>query len=144
MNREAIYSAFFTVISGAAGFATASRRLRHWSDVPAAEQPALFMTQKHETAARQRGLPAKWTLAVDLYVYAQASDDGSAPALSLNPLLDALDAAIAPLGRDLAANVQTLGGAVYQAWINGKIETDGGILGHQAVAIIPVEIVVPS
>src|SRR5262249_42476251 len=106
--------------------------------------PALFMTQKNETAARQRGLPPKWTLSVDLYVYAQASNDSTAPALSLNPLLDAIDAAIAPLGRDLGANVQSLGRAVYQAWINGKIEIDGGILGRQAVAIIPVEIVVPG
>ena len=50
MIREPIYAALFTLASGAANFVTVSRRLRHWSDVGAAEQPALFMIQKSETA----------------------------------------------------------------------------------------------
>ena len=61
----------------------------------------------------------------------------------LNPLLDAIEAALAPqAGGDLAANVVTLGGLAYQAWINGKIETDEGTLGGQSVAIVPIRIVV--
>jgi len=49
--REPIYAALFDLAAGAAGFVTAERRLRHWSDVAPAEQPALFMTQKSEIAA---------------------------------------------------------------------------------------------
>src|SRR5579863_8684135 len=141
MNREAIYSALFTAVSTAAPFATIGRRLRHWSDVAAVEQPALFMVQKSETAHRTRGLPPKWTLTVDLFVYVHAPDDVSPPTPALNPLLDAIEAGLAPIG---AADTQTLGGLVDHAWIAGKIETDEGVLGGQAVAIIPIEVFVPA
>lgn len=144
MNREAIYSALFSTVSSAAGFATASRRLRHWSDVGPAEQPALFMVQKHETAQHQRGQPPKWTLAVDLFVYAQAAADTLPAGPVINPLIDAIEAALAPVGSDVAIATATLGGLTYRTWISGRIETDEGVLGGQAVAIIPLEIVVPS
>jgi hypothetical protein len=140
MNRELVYQGLFATVSGAAGFVTASRRLRHWSDVTAAEQPALFQVQKSESVRREAGLPARWTLAVDLFVYARAPDDQAAPAAVLNPLLDAIEAALAP---DPATNLQTLGGLVAHCWIAGKVETDEGVLGGQAVAIVPVEILVP-
>src|SRR5690348_2001477 len=137
MTREPIYSALFALLSAAASFATSSRRLRHWSDVGSAEQPALFVVQKSETAERKAGLPAKWRAAVDVYVYVHAPDDETAPSTVLNPLLDAIEAALAPQG-----SVQTLGGLAAHAWIAGKIETDEGVLGGQAVAIVPVEILV--
>ena len=140
MNREAIYSALFAKMSAAAGFATASRRLRHWSDVGAVEQPALFQVQRSETARRDAGLPSKWTLAVDLFLYAHAADDATAAATVMNPLLDAIEAALAP---DPVTNVQGLGGLAAHCWIAGKVETDEGVLGGQAVAIVPIEILVP-
>ncbi len=142
MNREQIYGALFAQAASAAGFVTASRRLRHWSDVGPAEQPALFQAQKSETAKRTRGLPPRWTLEVELYVYAQAPDELTPPASVLNPLLDAIEAALAPSGGDSATNTQTLGGLVSHCWIAGKVQTDEGVLGGQAVAIIPIEIVV--
>jgi hypothetical protein len=143
MTREPIYQALFSVLANAAGFATASRRLRHWSDVSAVEQPALFMAQKSEVAEQRRGLPTKWLCDIDAYIYCHAPDDLTAPATVLNPLLDAVEAALAPqAGRDVAANTQTLGDLAYQVWINGKIETDEGTLGGQAVAIVPIRITV--
>lgn len=137
MTREPVYAALFALLSGAAPFVTASRRLRHWSDVGPAEQPALFIVQKSETAERKSGLPAKWRASVDVYIYAHAPDDETAPATLLNPLLDAIETVLAPQGA-----VQTLGGLAAHAWIAGKIETDEGVLGGQAVAILPVEILV--
>jgi hypothetical protein len=143
MNREPVYGALFALLAGCAGFTTASRRLRHWSDVAAAEQPALFIAQKSETAEQKRGLPTQWTCDIDAYVYCHAPDELTPPTTALNPLLDAIEAALAPqAGGDLAANVQSLGGLAYQAWINGKIETDEGTLGGQSVAIVPIRIVV--
>jgi len=142
MNREPIYEALFAVITGAASFATASRRLRHWSAVAAAEQPALFQVQKRESAKQAEGAPTVWRAELDLYVYCQAADDVIAPTSALNPLLDAIEAALAPAGADQLAGVQTLGGLVKHCWINGPIETDEGALGGQAVAIVPVEILV--
>jgi hypothetical protein len=140
VNRELVYQALFTKVGSAAGFVTAGRRLRHWSDVAAAEQPALFQVQKFETVKRDAGLPPKWTLGIDLFVYAHAPDDVSPAASVINPLLDAVEAALAP---DLVSNLQTLGGLVAHCWIAGKIETDEGVLGGQAVAIVPIEILVP-
>lgn len=137
MSREAIHAALFRLVSGAANFVTVSRRLRHWGDVAAAEQPALFQIQKSETAKQRRGLPPLWTLSVDLFLYAHAPDELIPPSTVLNPLLDAVEAALAPDPIDL---VQTLGGLVSHCWIDGKIETDEGVLGGQAVAIVPVAI----
>jgi hypothetical protein len=140
ISREPIYAALFALVSGAAGFVTAERRLRHWSDVSAAEQPALFQCQTRETAAiRTLGAPTVWTLAVELYLYAHSSDPYQAPAGALNPLLDAVTAALAP---DPATGVQDLGlpAMVRHALIAGRIETDEGTLGDQAIAIVPIEI----
>jgi len=140
INREPIYAALFGLIESAADFAVVDRRLRHWSDVAPAEQPALFMAQKTELASvKTLGAPTVWTLAVDLYVYAHSSDPYLAPATVLNPLIDAVEAALAP---SATTGVQDLGlpAMVQHAYINGKIETDEGVLGDQAVAIVPVEI----
>jgi hypothetical protein len=140
INREPIYAALFGLIESAADFAVVDRRLRHWSDVAPAEQPALFMAQKTELASiKTLGASTVWTLAVDLYVYAHSSDPYLAPATVLNPLIDAVEAALAP---SAATGIQDLGlpGQVQHAYISGKIETDEGVLGDQAVAIVPVEI----
>jgi hypothetical protein len=141
MTREPIYAALFATLSAAAPFVTSSRRLRHWSDVGPAEQPSLFLVQKSETAQRHKGLPPKWILAIDLFVYARAPDDVTSAATVLNPLIDAIESALAPA---TPTATQTLGGLVEHAWIAGKIETDEGVLGGQAVAIVPIEILVPA
>src|SRR5438067_13862673 len=138
--REPIYAALFALIESAAPFVTAERRLRHWSDVAPAEQPALFMAQKSETAAiKALGAPTVWTLHAELYLYAHSSDPRLSPATVLNPLIGAVDAALAPV---LTTGVLDLGlpGMVQHAFIAGRIDTDEGTLGDQTVAIIPVEI----
>ena len=139
MTREPIYAALFALVSAAASFVTISRRLRHWSDVGAAEQPALFQIQKSENAEERRPLPVKWRASVDLYLYAQAPDELTAPATVINPLLDAVEAALAP---SATTGIQDLGlpAMVQHTYISGKIETDEGVLGDQAIAIVPVEI----
>jgi hypothetical protein len=140
ISREPIYAALFGLIETAADFAVVDRRLRHWSSVLPAEQPALFMAQKSELASvRTLGAPTVWTLSVDLYVYAHSSDPYLAPATVLNPLLDAVEAALAP---SATTGIQDLGlpAIVQHAYISGKIETDEGVLGDQAVAIVPLEI----
>ena len=138
--REAIYAALFARVAAAGNFVTTGRRLRHWSGLTPAEQPALFMRQKTEIARlKAHAAPTVWTMVVDLYVYAHASNPYVAPASILNPLVDAVEAALAPAA---ATGVQDLGlpAMVQHAGIVGKIETDEGVLRDQAVAIIPVEI----
>jgi hypothetical protein len=138
--RESIYGALWSLGAGAARFASASRRLRHWTDVAPTEQPALFMSEKggHATT-RALGAPIVWSLYADFFIYVQSSDPYLAPAMILNPLLDAIEAALAP---SPVTGVQNLGlpAMVQHAYIAGKVETDEGILGDQAIAIVPVEI----
>lgn len=138
--RETIYTALFTRAAAAAAFVTTSRRLRHWSGLTPAEQPALFMHQKSETAKVQAlGAPTVWTLFVELYIYTHASNPYTAPASVLNPLIDAVEAALLPAA---ATGIQDLGlpAMVQHATIIGKIQMDEGVLRDQAVAIVPVEI----
>jgi hypothetical protein len=138
--RETIYAALWALGAGAARFATASRRLRHWSDVAPAEQPALFMSEKGGLAATKRlGSPIVWTLYGEFYIYVHSSDPYLPPGVILNPLLDALEAAVAP---SPATGIQHLGlpEMVQHAYIAGRIETDQGVLGDQAIAIVPIEV----
>ncbi|MBV8121116.1 MAG: hypothetical protein JO081_14405 [Alphaproteobacteria bacterium] len=143
INREAIYSTLWTLASRSAQYATANRRLRHWSDVSPAEQPALFMSEKGGTGiVKTRGTPVVWTLYVDFYIYAHSTDIYTPPASILNPLIDALEAALGPVN-PVAGLWQNLGlpDMVQHTYVTGRVETDEGILGDQAVAIVPVEIV---
>jgi hypothetical protein len=138
--REAIYSALWELGASAANFASANRRLRHWADVAPAEQPALFMSERGGHAAiKTLGAPIVWTLYADFYIYVHSSDPYLAPAMVLNPLLDALETALAP---SPTTGVQNLGlpAMVSHAYIAGKVETDEGVLGDQAIAVVPVEI----
>jgi hypothetical protein len=138
--RESIYGALWSLAAGAASFASANRRLRHWADLAPAEQPALFMSEKGgQAVTRSLGAPIIWTLYVDFYIYVHSSDPYLAPGMLLNPLLDALEAALAP---SPTTGIQNLGlpAMVQHAYISGKIETDEGVLGDQAIAIVPVEI----
>lgn len=139
-TREAIYAALFALLQGAGGFQTVGRRVQPWSALSSAQQPALFLVAKGEDHARLAGMPSRRTLQADLVVYAMAPDDNTAGSQVLNPLLDAIQAALQP--PPYSAD-QTLGGLVQHAWIEGHIQTDEGALGSQAVAVIPVHILAP-
>lgn len=138
MTRETIYAALYAKLTAIPGIVTTGRRLKHWSDVPAEQQPALYLIQRNETPSQVKGVPAKWSLKADLYLYVNTgNDENIAPATLLNPLLDAIEAVLAV---EPFSGFQTLGGLVSHAWIAGTIETSEGVLGNQEVAIIPIEI----
>ena len=140
IQREAIYAALFAQLASAAPFVTASRRLRHWNEVTPTELPALFLRQKSETAEMPvLGAPPVWTLVVEAHLYAHCSDPYASPASVLNPLIDAVEAALAPA---VAIGVQNLGlpVTVQHTSIAGKIAIDEGAIRDQAVAVIPIEI----
>lgn len=136
MNREPIYAALFDLVAAAPGLVTTSRKLLHWDDVPASNRPALFMSQKGETAINTTGQPTKWRLDIDLYLYVSTQGEDY-PGAVLNPILDYITDA---LDYPFAGVPQTLGGKAQWARIEGRIETDEGTLGNDAVAIIPVQI----
>jgi|SRR6185437_3978582 len=137
MEREPIYAALFALLSGAAGFSTVGRRLQSWEDTPA--QPALFQIQAGEKASEKfPGAPLRWQLSVRAWIYCQSdASPTSVPSSVLNPLVDAVVAALSPTP---AGEKQTLGGLVLNAWVDGEIRIFEGVLGQQAVAIIPISI----
>jgi hypothetical protein len=142
MNRENIISALFNLVSTAASFATASRRLKLWSNVSSSEKPALFLVERGDNYVRgSEAVPEAVTMQLEIYIYTEAGKDQSiVPASVLNPLIDAIDTALAP---NHLTGLQTLGGLVSHCWIEGKIMKDAGDLDGDGVAVIPVKILVP-
>lgn len=139
MTREPISVALFAKLAAVPGLVTSSRILQHFSDVPAVNQPALFLTPGVQTAVRAgAGLPAKWTVDMDVFVYVnRASSD--VPDTALNTILDGIEAALLPLP---AQEVQTLGGLCTHCWIEGAIQTEVGSMGNQILCVVPIRILV--
>lgn len=142
VNRETLYAAVFNLLKNSASFKTASRKLRHWSEVPPEEQPALFVVQGGEVPQVTTKTPTVWSLKVSVYIYAHTAAgmrEEEAPSQILNPLVDAVTDAIELPSQPFE---QTLGGLCHRLRLDGAIETDEGVLGDQGVVIIPITIVV--
>ena len=136
--REQIATALFELVSTAGQFASKNRRLIHWSDVDSAAQPFICLSEKGgEASTKALGTPQIWHLHFDIHVYAFSSDPYASPMTVLNPLLDSIERALAP---NPVTGIQNLGlpDQVQHVYIDGKLETDEGVLGDQAVAVIPV------
>jgi hypothetical protein len=140
MKREPIYKALFAKLSAIDGIVTASRILLHWDDVSPNQQPAMFLAQDTQQAEQITGFPTKYLLGAKVWIYAHRDTSEEVPSAQINNILDALDAALMP---DPSPTFkQTLGGLVEHCWISGAIETDEGTLGNQAVAIVPIQMLV--
>lgn len=155
IERELIYSTLWTKVSTevvtmplATPFVTIQRRLRHYADVTPAEQPSLFMAETggyagHLAGTRvdyQTNAPVVWTLVADFYIYVYVTDVTVAPGQIINPLIDAVELALQPKFADNGFQTLGLNRQVRHARLQGKLQTDEGVLGNQALAIIPVEI----
>lgn len=150
MTREPIYAAIFAfwsalTIGGSPAFKLATRKLKTWEDVSAEDQPALLQLQRRETVTKPKTLPAKWKFSIDLYLYVHTGaqqDSNVVPSQLLNPLMDAVEAALEI--DDKSNDACTLGGLVSHCFIDGAVEIFEGNLGDQAVCIIPLTVVVPT
>lgn len=144
--REDVFQALFALGQGLSwaaspgGFAFASRRVRLW-DALGAAQPALCQAEHDETIEQVRGLPPKLTLNASWLIYQNAGADPNAVPASLNNLI--LDAVQAAFPNPDGDQVQTLGGLVDRCWINGRIFKDPGDLDGQGLIIVPIQILIP-
>jgi hypothetical protein len=135
LARETIYAALFAKLQAIPGVVTTSRRLQHVNDVPAPQQPALYLAQTSQRADYATGRTVMWHLGAVIYLYVR-DPAGSVPGQLFNTLLDGIANALAP--DNAMTNACTLGGLAH--WVRiGEIETDEGTLGEQAIARIPVE-----
>ena len=139
--RETIMQALFDLLNTPGTYKTSSRRLKFWQDVTA--QPALFVRHVgDEVMPRATRIPGKLVIEAEAWVYSKGgADPDVAPETSLNALLDSIEAAIQPAA---AQEVQTLGGLVTHCWIEGKIELHPGDIGGQAIAVVPIRMLVPT
>lgn len=144
-TREPAISALLTAIAGAYGWALPpARRLKLWTDVPAAMRPACFLFEGGpETYADAAGPVPKRSLSPRLFVYVDAHDPGVTGAAALNTIMDCLDAALAPAGADVALGRNTLGGTAYRCAIDGKPLKDPGDLDGDGLLVVPFTIVLP-
>jgi len=121
-----------------------SRRLKLWSDVPAASRPACFLFEGgQETYSWTESTIPKRIVEVRLFVYLNAKDPSIVGSTLLNSVMDALDTTFALSGGDIANGRNTLGGTVYNCRIEGKTLKDPGDLDGDALLIVPVKLTLP-
>lgn len=141
MNREEIMAALFALLSASvAGLKTSGRRLKFPHNI--AEQPALFLDDRGtEYEQSATGMPPKRTLMADIWLYTNDGKNPDAvPATGLNIMIDAVELALKP---SPIFGTQTLGNLVQHCWIEGRPEYFSGHLGGQAIAVLPIRMLVP-
>ena len=144
MNREAACAALFATVSAAYPWGLASRRMKLWTEAPAAMRPALFQLESGpETYQWNSPATPRRTLQVKLFLYFDARDPSTPGATAINNALDALDAALSPSGLDIASGRQTLGGAVHDCKIMGIPVRDTGDLDGDGLAVVSVKLIGP-
>ena len=144
MSREAAFSALFAQVAGAYPWASASRRMQLWSNVPPGARPALFQLESGpETYVWTTPATPRRTFETKLFLYFDARDPATPGASAINAALDAIDAALAPQGLDLASGRQTLGGLVHDCKISGVPVRDTGDLDGDGLAVVAVRLIAP-
>jgi hypothetical protein len=102
MSREAAFSALFETLVDCHAWGLASRRLKLWSETPAAMRPALFQLESGpETYSWTSAATPRRTIEARLFLYFDSRDPLTPGAVAINRALDAIDAALAPRGADL-------------------------------------------
>lgn len=144
VSREEIAIRLFDKARAIADFKTSSRRLKIWQNVTDPDQPALFMVKGNEVVEqRGRGLPAVHLLNFQFFIYSTVgNDDRALTSTPINEILDAFEDAFTP-AEGATDHVETLGGICSHAWIEGEIEVFEGMLEGQAIAIVPINVLVP-
>lgn len=136
MSREAIYAALFARVSASADFTTATRRVKDYTDVDQATQPAILQVELGEKWAEPGTPPQPVILRAKLFIYCESNDPTEPVSTQINTLMDAVVAALAP--PDIEER-QTLGGLVYNTAIVGDVTIAEGLSGQSEVSI-PIEI----
>jgi hypothetical protein len=146
LQRSTVLDALFTLLSASAAYVTTGRRLMHWTEVPAANQPALFQRLVGEDFAPLKGygLPQEVTLKVEVWIYVNTQGPDSTPEDTILPLLDALDTALAKGAAFDGRQQLGLEGYVQHAWREGETTIAQGELDSQAICITTVHILVTA
>ena len=144
MSREAAFSGLFAAVSAAYPWGLASRRMKLWGEVPLSLRPAFFQLESGpETYQWPSPAAPKRTFEAKLFLYFASQDLTTPGSIAINNALDAIDAALTPVGQDAALGRQTLGGAVYDCKIAGVPVRDPGDLDGDGLAVVSIRLVGP-
>jgi len=121
---------------------TVTRVWQPWDQVAEIAQPAIVIVEPREKETARRGQQPSLILQTLLVCYIQCdpNDLANPPNTRINNFLKAIRTALLPQGTDVAVNAQTLGGLVSDAFIDGEIVKDAGILDNQGSLMIPVSL----
>jgi hypothetical protein len=154
--REEIYQALFTLVCGMntaqTPFNLMSRRWQSWATVPANSLPALFQQELIEEADQHKlGGVTRWRLKPIIWIYLPVDETLNAvQSTIMNNYKDALDlimqAGPAPTypGAWPGGAVQSLGGLVMNAFIEGPSVMDEGLVSPPAILKTNITIIVPQ
>jgi hypothetical protein len=148
MQRDPIYAALLGQLQALQkspwNVLTVSRGFVPWDAATA--QPAIYIVPKTEHAEYKRGLPSKFLITLDIYVYVRWVDSVLTGITALTQIMDGIDTVLSPLGPNGglgADNVNTLGGLAIYCALQGESDISGGYLNNsQTVARMAVEIMV--
>lgn len=140
-TRESVYTALEIALNALPNIKTVSRKIEDWSNIDRKKQPYVGISQAREIADTTTGTKTRWQWQLDLYLYTY-TEEGAMPATALNNALDEICNAINFCHPVTGKNQLGLPGEVQYCRVDGTIETDEGALGQQAVAIIPVTILI--
>lgn len=127
-------------------FITISRRVKIFSDVPGAQQPACFQAEWATTESQVSGMPYKTTLDANWIIYQCIGKDKNAlGAVENNLILGGVRKALQPKPSDpgYSDRRNTLGGLVYHCFISGRIFKDPGDIDDQGMMVVPIKLLVP-
>lgn len=148
-TREQVSIALFNLLNDSYAYPFSSRRMKIWDDVALINKPALFLDEEKESHERSNHpTPAVRTLRYMVYIFTQAdpslgSDCTNVPVTQLNDLFDLIDPVQGGILKpnDTMQNRQTLGGLVYDCYIEGQVVKVPGDLDNQGVLIFPVKVI---
>lgn len=149
MKRNAIYSALLAQLQalqvGPYQVQVISQGFVPWDQADL--QPAIYIDPRKEISKYVRGTPIVWTLHMDLWVYVKWADSVEQGTTELANIMDGVDAILSPTGPNGSPQtaVNTLGGLVTYCALQGEGDVTSGALNkQQAIARMPVEILVPG
>ena len=142
-TREQVMRALFELLSRAGPFKSAGRRNRKPETIPAHDTPALMLVEHSDHYANaSTSQPSVRRMMVRAIVYSDVgTNENAIPAAIVNPILDAIDAALRPAVP--GAGACTLGGLVASVVIDGTIIKAPGDVTGKSVAIVPLNILLP-
>lgn len=148
-TRREIFTALFNWLrqipppAGAPAWKTFSQAVKHWDDVPATDQPALFLQRGLETLEQKTFGVTKIHFRALVWIYFRTDGlktQNTYPDQITDPVLDSIEQLFQTLP-PLATRL-TLGGTVYHCWIDGTIASEPGLMDNQAVIVVPISILI--